>query len=316
MKERKKKKLKVRHLNKSYNFTQSIFYKLKSKKKLAEILNCEVADLKLYKSSNNLGYNCFQDNGRDIQHPIDKLNLIHNRIASQLSRIQTPDYIHYAKRECSNLTNAKTHIGCKQLISFDISSYYNNISQLKIKNFFQNQMNCSPDIAFILSKICTYDNHLPTGSQLSVYLCNLVNMEMFDEMYELALSHRLKFSVYADDISISGDKAHMGHYNTFMKIASRFGYTFKNEKTKRFMGGKLPEVTGVSLNQDLNVVNGIYQKNRKQCNFLNRNLHLLPFNLLEKEYESLTGSINYIRSVHNKAPEFMLTTQKQLEQIF
>lgn len=85
-------------------------------------------------------------------------------------------------------------------------------------------MNESPDVAHILTNICTIDyseyfidkdvkkyfkennlkrmKHLPTGSPSSCILSYLVNLDMFQEIEKYIRENNCKVSFYVDDIVI------------------------------------------------------------------------------------------------------------------
>ena len=78
--------------NKNYPIKQSILYNLKSKNKLATLLDLPLQDLKALQDDHF--YSCFQvSNGREVQHPQDALYKIHKFVNKLLSRIELPDYI-------------------------------------------------------------------------------------------------------------------------------------------------------------------------------------------------------------------------------
>lgn len=116
-----KKKLKIKS-NKAYPLNQCNLYKINSHKKLCAILGISKEELKLISdvSKNSSFYNCYRNkNERTIQEPINLMCRVHNRIANLISRIKTPEYIHYSKKGCSHLTNAEAHIQAQQLLTFD-----------------------------------------------------------------------------------------------------------------------------------------------------------------------------------------------------
>ena len=102
---RKKSKLKIQSKGKAYCLTDSPLYKLSTKKRLSKILNQSTLELTaLCCDAGN--YSEFEDVGkngkpRKIQKPLVKLDVIHTRIASLLSRIKVPDYLHSGKKKHS-----------------------------------------------------------------------------------------------------------------------------------------------------------------------------------------------------------------------
>ena len=79
--------------------------------------------------------------------------------------------------------------------------------------FFQNRMMCSQDVAKILADLCTVSSrdgsarecrHLPTGSPLSELLAYWSFAPMFDRIASECEQRALKFTLFVDDIGISG----------------------------------------------------------------------------------------------------------------
>lgn len=313
----KRKKLKVKDYNKKYSINQSPLYKLCNLKKLSRLLNTSIRDINKLKNFNNSYYNVFinQDN-REIQEPINEMYIIHNRIASLLSRIATPDYLHSFKKKHSYITNSKAHLSAKQVITFDIEAFYQNNTQNKLRLFFKEILKCSEDISFILSKVCTYNNHLPTGSQASVYLSYLVNIQMFTEMYNLASKQNVCMTVYADDITVSGTKVDMSILNTMTKIVERYNYTIKKEKTRRFLGSQIPIVTGVALcGNGIAPTNNKFKKLRHKSNFLIKLSNDLDIETLEEEYKSLNGTVNHFAQLDSGVPKNVLEAKSKLAKL-
>lgn len=310
-----RKKLKIK-ANKEYSIDQCRLYKVTSLKKLCEILGINNKELKLIidKSKNIEFYNCYTNQkGRLIQEPINLMYRVHNRIANLLARVETPSYIHYSKKGYSHISNAKAHLDSRQLITFDIKSYYQSIDHEALRSFFREKLKCEQDVAYVLSMICSFKGSLPTGSQISVYLCNLTNLDMFDEMYMQSNKVDQKFTVYADDITISGQNVNDSHYNVMKKIIERYGYIIKEKKTKRYTSNQIPIVTGVALRNTIDVKNGYYKDLRKLCEGINFNIDNEPYAQLKDKYLSLKGKIQYIKQLNKEVPYFILQTQLLLE---
>lgn len=318
MRAQSKGKLKVITRNQCYPLHQSPFYKLSSVSKLATLLETTPAQLKFYKKFDHTHYRIFtNEKGRLIQSPSGGLYVLHNRIASLLSRIQTPTWLHSFKKGYSYNSNALQHIHARQVITFDIKAFYQNITQDKVRQFFLNDLKCSKDIAYILSKLCCFDDHLPTGSQVSIYLNFLANIAMFNELKNLAQARQADLSVYADDITISGNRVDMSLYNTMEKVLIRHGYEVSKHKTQRFLAYQVPIITGLAIsNSKLQPRNSFYESLRLKCEFLNRNMSLIDNHILEQEYNSLKGKNNYILSYTKKLPSIAKETELTTEKLF
>ena len=311
-----KKRLKIKNHN-QYPFHQSPLYKLKSKKRLADIFNVELSELKSWFNTIPSEYNVFlNEKDREIQTPLNNLYIIHNRLANLLSRIETPSWLHSFKKNFSYLTNAKSHIDSRQVLTFDLKSFYQSTTQNAVRKFFKDTMLCSEDVSFFLSKICCYNNHLPTGSQVSIYLCYLVNIKMFDEMRRLAVSRNALLTVYADDITVSGDKIDYSLLNTMRKLIVRHGYKLSEDKTLRFKYNEIPVITGIALVQgELRPTNKFMSELRSKVYFLNRNAEELDIELLKKEKQRINGKINYIESLNRPIPSQAIDINKKLDKL-
>ncbi|SET27820.1 reverse transcriptase family protein [Thorsellia anophelis] len=243
---KKTKKLKLISNQKCYHLDQSPFYKLQSKKKLLALLCINEAELKDCITS-PLNYNVFLNGTRVIETPIGVLKKVHWRIASLLIRVNVPEYLQSGKKKHSNISNAKVHIGDTNLLSTDIKSFYPSTLRYKVFNFFLNIMKCSVYVADILSKLSTYNDHIPTGSQLSMPLVFWSNFRMFSQLNGLAEKHNAKMTVYVDDITFSGNSVNNLFLSVVKKIIISNNHTPHPNKTKLYASKENKIVTGVVI---------------------------------------------------------------------
>lgn len=246
---RKRKKLKISTKNKSYGITDSPLYKLKSKRKLADLLHVSIMELKvLCRDEGN--YSVFEQlskkgKARKIQKPLDKLDVVHTRIASLLSRISLPEYLYSGKKGCSNVKNAEAHLNSDKMMTTDIKSFFPSTTREMIFSFFVAVMKISTDVADILSHICTCHGKLPTGSRISMPLAFFANSRMFNEINELCNNLQIKMTVYVDDLTFSGYKVNRLFCAVVRKIISRHGHIMHPVKTKLYLKDQPKLVTGV-----------------------------------------------------------------------
>lgn len=310
-------KRKLKTYNKCYNINQSPLYKLSSKKELCELLNVSKTEIQELINSENISkhYDCFFIDDRLIQHPINKMYEIHHVIGSFLARIETPAYLH-SKKKSSYITNASFHSISRQVMTFDISSFFSSITSDTVKRFFRNKMKCSPDVAYILSELCSVKGTLPTGSAVSFYLSFLANIDMFEEMSILARNNHTKFTVYVDDITLSGKHVDKSLLNTMKKIIEKYNYSIKNEKTKRYTCNETPIITGLAVsNGKVNSVNKFMHELRNKNEFLSGDIQDLDNKVLLKEYNSLRGKNTYLRSLGSLIPSLSLEIEEKLRNI-
>lgn len=261
----RKSKLKIDSKNKSYALHDSPFYKLNTRKKLASLLKCDLSALNSLRVDDG-NYSEFEDIGksgkaRKIQKPSKNLDIIHTRIASLLSRISTPVYLHSGKKAHSNVTNAKAHVNSKSLMTTDVKSFFPSTSYQMIFSFFISVLKCSPDVAELLADLCTCHRHLPTGSRISMPLAYWANVRMFEELNNLASKHNVTMTVYVDDLTFSGTEVNLLFKSTVSKIISKHGHIMHPTKTKLYSPNQPKLITGVIVdNGQLKVRNEQHHK--------------------------------------------------------
>ena len=299
MSENKKKKA-----GKKYHINQSPLYKLKSFVKLANLLKISKDTLKKYKKPNAGNFKVFSLNNREIQEPIGVTYSIHDILSRLLSRIETPKWLQSSKKGCSYKTNAQFHQHSRQVITLDIKSFYQNTTQNMIRLCFLEIFECSPDVAYILSKICCFNNHLPTGSKISIYLSFFANSKMFDEICRIAQLRNASISIYVDDITISGNGVDYSVLNTITKAIERNGHSISQHKTKRFTANRTPIITGVAVSKNsLKPTNKHYKRLRHKIKNLQKNYsHLTKYDL-EREGQSIKGYQNFSKSFGAPQPK-------------
>lgn len=278
---------------KKYPLIQSPLYQLRTRKKLASLLNLpSVADIKKVTCLDN-PYRIFEitKNGksRSVEVPSPRLLPIHNRLFSLLKRIELPDYLHSGTKGRSYVTNAKAHLEGSVTVTLDIQKFYPSVTRAKVASFFRERMACEPDVAAILADITTCDDHIPTGSSISQILAFFACKDMFDCVYDASCAANVKMTCYVDDLTFSGDKVTKTWIHRCIKpIITSYG--LRSHKDRYFRPGQVREITGV-------IVEG---SNLKVCNRMHKSIYdtLLSLPeiedpvLLDKQYKKLIGKLS------------------------
>ncbi|MBF4992215.1 reverse transcriptase family protein [Methylophilus sp. QUAN] len=233
-------------MRKQYSIDQSPLYAIRGKKQLESVLHIHLNRLdKLLKPES---YRTFtNEKNREIQHPIGWLEEVHKRIARYFSRIITPDYV-YSRKGRSYVENAYEHRGYHPLVKTDISGFYPNTSAHKVKEMFVREFKCANDIAMILANICCFQQKfLPTGSSISGYVAFFANKPLFDNVNDLAKKTGCTFTLYVDDLTISGTNASRELINRVTRLINRHGYKYSKKKTITYTKSATKIVTGVAV---------------------------------------------------------------------
>jgi retron-type reverse transcriptase len=247
-----------------YALNQSPFYCLRSKKKLASILYTNKYKIDLLCRDENIykerDIPSYTGNIRHIEEPKFALKQVQKRIAAILKRIEIPEYVHSPKAHRSYITNAKVHISCLSLKTIDIETYFPSTSGKYVYWFFHQKMKCSSDVAGILTRLSTFNNHLPTGSPLSPILSFFSHLDMWNNIDEIVRSENCILSIYIDDIAISGDRV---SNKLIWKVKQQLHcdeLRSNPKKEKSYNGKKARRLTGVIISP-----NGILKLPNRQC---------------------------------------------------
>lgn len=234
---------------KRYPLNQSQLYKVTSPEVLAKRISIDLSELEdiANRDDNYRHFKVGEGKKRAVQEPKKRLRKIHSKIKDWLSRIETPGYLHSAVRNRSYLSNARVHSAETNSIKTDIRAFFPSVSKHAVYLFFSKTMKCRRDVAMLLAKLLTVNNHLPTGSPVSTILSYFVHKTMFDEIARLAENLNLSFSVYVDDMCLSGDKAVRATLFRVRGIIARHG--LKSHKCRFFPAGISRVVTGVALTE-------------------------------------------------------------------
>ncbi|MDD9893772.1 MAG: reverse transcriptase family protein, partial [Gammaproteobacteria bacterium] len=207
-------------------------------------------------------YRCFvqKKNGkeRDIEEPLPKLRKVHCRIASLLCRIEVFDGLHSGRKGRSNISNALAHLGDnRNAITCDITKFYPTTRRTHIFDFFYNTMECSPDVADLLSKLVSYEEHIPTGSQISMPLAYFSNKRMFDEIEAAASSTQSVLTIFVDDLTISGPNLQKSFIKELERIVEKHGHKINRSKTRFYSSSDIKLITGAAIDG-----NSIFPRNK------------------------------------------------------
>ncbi|MGM8062338.1 reverse transcriptase family protein [Vogesella indigofera] len=220
-------------LPKKYPLESSPLFNLSSKKTLSELLRVDYGLICNFDASKVDGlYKNFLDKKtrRFINEPHGILLNIHKRILILLGRIIHPDYLHSAVKGRSYKTNALAHCGGGVVLKVDIKKFFPSIKFNRIHAFFSDVLHCSPDVSFILARLCSVQSgsarHLPTGSCISPLLSCLANRGLFDAIADMANDRKCTFTLYVDDMTISGEGADGDLLTAISKKIFSYGYGY------------------------------------------------------------------------------------------
>jgi len=235
----------TRDQHKFYPLNQSPFYKVKSPAQLADILGTDQKEMMRIASGSGNYIRFETDQGRDIQWPKPNLRHIQKRAANLLGRIETPNFLHSAKKGRSYITNTDRHSPSLPSIKVDIRKFFQSVRAPAVFHFFKDKMLCAPDVAGILARIFTVDAHLPTGGNVSPILSYFAYLDMFAELDDLAKRSDCVMTCLMDDMTFTGSGASGRLVYEVRRILGR--YRLCAHKTKVFKARQVKIITGVAV---------------------------------------------------------------------
>jgi hypothetical protein len=114
-------------------------------------------------------------------------------------------------------------------------------------DFFYKKMDCSPDVADLLSRLCTCHEHIPTGSRISMPLAFWANEPMFSILHKVAVENEVQLTVFVDDLTFSGNRITPRFRQKIEKIIRGHGHSIHPDKTKFFAANSIKVITGVGV---------------------------------------------------------------------
>lgn len=227
----------------------SALFKITSPTRLAKVLCISPERLAYLLSNPSANYSVWdrEEGGkaRTIEEPKALLKAVHIRIARLLAQIETPDYLHSGVKKRSYITNAVQHDAVDGGVKLDVKKFFPSARAAAVYHFFNDIMEYPDDMASRMTALLTYNGHLPTGGNASCILSFWAYKPMFDEIAVLAQARACTFTLYVDDMTLTGRFANRAMQQEARRIIGR--YRLRAHKTKVFSPKQPRVVTGVAV---------------------------------------------------------------------
>ncbi|MFU1795611.1 retron St85 family RNA-directed DNA polymerase [Paenibacillus azoreducens] len=244
-----------------------------------------------------------KDEYREISEPLPNLKVIQRWILDEILHKLNPSPFSKAFRIGYSIKdNAKYHRKQKLVLNMDIKDYFNSISKDKVFMFFKS-LGYSKQVALVLSKLCILDNGLPQGAPTSPMLSNLVTQQIDKRIANFSAKHNLRYTRYADDLTLSGDFDEGFVINCVKRILNSEGFCINEKKTRVRKQNQQQEVTGIVVNEKLQASKK-YRKNlRQKMHYIKKygfedHISKLEIDNKIKYLYHLLGTANFILTVN------------------
>jgi hypothetical protein len=184
-----------------------------------------------------------------------------------------------------------------QYYGLDVKKYFPNTPSKRVYWFFHTVMRCESDIAALLTKLATYQEHLPTGSPLSPILAHYAYFDVWQTVAAIAKANGFTLTVYIDDVTISGPKVSTRAVWDIKQAIHRAGLRYHKEK--RYIDVPA-EITGVVIrNGQLYAPNRQFKKLHEQRRNLTSSHHLADKITIAGRIKGLAGQLEQIRILNS-----------------
>jgi RNA-directed DNA polymerase len=237
---------------------------------------------------------------RRIYKPSPELKRVQRLISTELLQpLPLPDALHGSVPGRSTKTNAEPHTRKPAVLSLDIKDFYPSVRYDRIYQLFLD-LGCSPDVARLLTRLTTFKGHLAQGFPSSPAIANLVlAADVVRRLSKLCSEHGLTFTLYQDDLTVSGGYRIPGLISLFCRIFRQAGYPINRGKIKVSCSDERQEVTGWVVNDKVNASKDEYRPLRAlihQCRV--RGIENVADRPVDEFRRHLRGRIQRVREVN------------------
>ena len=140
---------------------------------------------------------------RPINAPIKRLKIVQAQLLQHvLYWINLPEYFFGGLRKKDAVKNARYHQGNKYFFLTDLKDFYPSVNSLSVEKSLRKE-GFYPDVARIITRLCTKNGVIPQGCPTSSFLASLVVFHSANDLFEGYQKDGLKVSIYIDDITLS-----------------------------------------------------------------------------------------------------------------
>jgi RNA-directed DNA polymerase len=227
---------------------------------------------------------------RRIDAPTSKLKGLQGRLADVLCEClreleeleeRKNNLSHAFRKNYSIITNAKVHTSRRYVLNVDLQNFFPSLHFGRVRGFFlkNNSFKLAEPDATLIAQIACNDGTLPQGSPCSPVLSELLTHFLDMRLVKLAARNNCSYTRYADDITFSTNKK---EFPVALAVAVGEGWVLGDElksrikdagfkinaaKTRMQVRGSRQTVTGLTVNEKVNVGQRYYKlaRAKRRC---------------------------------------------------
>jgi RNA-directed DNA polymerase len=318
------------HLTGDEEINKEKFVGLQTDNDVANLLEIPVGQLLHILYSQKQSYNSFvikkkSGKSRIIESPKNSIKILQNKVKPLIEahyRVKKP--VHgFVGNGKGIVSNAEQHKKKKYVLNIDLQDFFHSVNFGRVQGIFRNiPFNMGVPAATVLAQLCTYNGRLPQGASTSPILSNLASTTLDKKLVQIAKKFHLTYTRYADDITFSSNRPFphtilekyvqgFGEYKhkagAFLEQAIKSsGFHINTDKTRLQHKSQRQEVTGLVVNEGVNINRKFIRKTRAMINEWEKDLPQAEKRFIKTRYHvkeseldvsKLNGSI-YKRAVY------------------
>ena len=219
---------------------------------------------------------------RTISAPCDSLKLLQHNLAELLqdcldelaaANKRSDRASHGFVRNRSIFSNALQHRHRRWVFNLDLEDFFPSINFGRVRGYLAKNRDFELNLAVatVVAQIACFENSLPQGSPCSPVIANLICHVLDMRLVKLARDVGCTYSRYADDLTFSTNKKGFppeialpvdidgqgSHLwlpgDSVRRVVERYGFRINAKKTHVMYRSSRQEVTGLIVNQKVNV---------------------------------------------------------------
>lgn len=140
---------------------------------------------------------------RTLLVPGRQLKFLQRKTLELLQQFHSPRApVHGFVKDRGAISNANEHQTRPYLLNLDLRNFFGAISRRRVLGMLE-ALGLEEEVASAVCAICVTRNQLPQGAPTSPILSNMVAYSLDRDLMSFAKEHRLRYTRYADDISLS-----------------------------------------------------------------------------------------------------------------
>lgn len=302
-------------LTRDLDVSKDHFVGLQTDNNVADILEVPVGQLLhiLYYQKQN--YNSFtikkkSGKTRIIDSPKASIKILQDKVKPLIEahyRVKKP--VHgFVGNGKSIITNASQHKKKNYVLNIDLQDFFHSVNFGRVQGIFRNiPFNMGIPAATVLAQLCTYNGRLPQGASTSPVLSNLASTSLDKKLVQIAKKFHLTYTRYADDLTFSSNKPfpvilveqEIDENGKEKHKVGRLleqtikdsGFEISHHKTRLQHKSQRQEVTGLIVNEGVNVNRKFIRRTRAMINDWSKGLLQAEIRFLKKRYHLSTNEI-------------------------